>query len=116
MRQVIDNLLVLSIDDLCCFRRCRRLKRAETRSICPGSLWASWLNCAKHPQREVKVVIERDVRVDADASLLRIVLENLLGNAWKFTGEVEHARIEFGAFDRDGSKVFFVRDTERAST
>jgi light-regulated signal transduction histidine kinase (bacteriophytochrome) len=62
------------------------------------------------PQRTVKVVIEEDVRIDGDAPLLRIVLENLLGNAWKFTGEVEHARIEFGAIDREGTRVCFVRD------
>jgi len=111
MRQVIDNLLVLSIDDLLLLSQVSKTEaRRDTIDLSRIAMGVVAQLRESSPQREVKVVIERDVRADADASLLRIVLENLLGNAWKFTGEVEHARIEFGAFDRDGSKVFFVRD------
>jgi light-regulated signal transduction histidine kinase (bacteriophytochrome) len=39
-----------------------------------------------------------------------LVFENLLGNAWKFTGNTEHATIEFGVTDRDGLPAYFVRD------
>jgi light-regulated signal transduction histidine kinase (bacteriophytochrome) len=42
--------------------------------------------------------------------MLRAVVENLLGNAWKFTGKRDTARIEFGAVRRNGSCAFFVRD------
>jgi light-regulated signal transduction histidine kinase (bacteriophytochrome) len=42
--------------------------------------------------------------------LLQVALENLLGNAWKFTGEETHAKIEFGAVRRDGTPVYYVRD------
>ena len=45
-----------------------------------------------------------------DADLLRIVLENLLGNAWKFTQNCSHACIEFGQMSGAGSTVYFVRD------
>ncbi|MDH4284048.1 MAG: ATP-binding protein, partial [Gallionellaceae bacterium] len=46
----------------------------------------------------------------ADQGLLRIALDNLLGNAFKYTGRKNDAEIEFGASDRDGETVFFVRD------
>src|SRR5207249_3226874 len=45
-----------------------------------------------------------------DPRLLRVVLENLLGNAWKYTGKNPRARIEFGADQRDGQRACFVRD------
>jgi light-regulated signal transduction histidine kinase (bacteriophytochrome) len=41
---------------------------------------------------------------------MRAALENLLGNAWKFTSKVQSAVVEFGAEDRDGVTVYFVRD------
>jgi len=47
---------------------------------------------------------------NGDASLLKVVLENLLGNAWKYTGKQEQAVIEFGVADIDGEKACFVRD------
>jgi two-component system sensor histidine kinase/response regulator len=46
----------------------------------------------------------------ADFGLIRVALENLLGNAWKYTGKTAHARIEFGREERDGEDSFFVRD------
>jgi light-regulated signal transduction histidine kinase (bacteriophytochrome) len=111
MRQVIDNLLLLSIDDLLLLSR---VSKAEPRKnvVDLSSIATDVVGQLRQstPQRVVKVVIEKDVRVEGDAPLLRIVLENLLGNAWKFTGQVEHARIEFGAIDREGSRVCFVRD------
>jgi light-regulated signal transduction histidine kinase (bacteriophytochrome) len=111
MRQVIDNLLLLSIDDLLLLSQVAKTephKNSIDLSRIALDIVAQLRQSA--PEREVKAVIERNVRAEADASLLRIVLENLLGNAWKFTSEVEHARIEFGAFNRDGTQVCFVRD------
>src|SRR5882762_6759564 len=111
MRQVIDNLLLLSIDDLLLLSR---VAKAEPRKklIDVSRIATDIVNQLRQsaPQRVVKVVIERDVQVDGDAPLLRIVLESLLSNAWKFTGQAEHARIEFGAIDKDGTRVCFVRD------
>ena len=55
--------------------------------------------------------IEPGLAAEGDARLLRVVLDNLLGNAWKFTGRQPRARIEFGALrDADGAPGFFVRD------
>lgn len=63
-----------------------------------------------HPDKTSQAVIEEDMMVEGDASLLRIVLENLLGNAWKFTKNVSCATIEIGSTLRDGSIVYFVHD------
>jgi light-regulated signal transduction histidine kinase (bacteriophytochrome) len=62
------------------------------------------------PERRVQVTIEDGVRVNGDASLLAIVLENLLGNAWKFTARREDAEIVFGRELRGGAPTYFVRD------
>jgi PAS domain S-box-containing protein len=62
------------------------------------------------PQRRVVFTVGEDMRAEADPGLIRAVLENLLGNAWKFTGREPEARIEFGREERDGETVFFVRD------
>lgn len=65
---------------------------------------------AAHPDRTVEVVIEPQLLCQGDERLLRIVLENLLANAWKFTGREEKPRIEFGARTQEGGLVYFVRD------
>ena len=60
--------------------------------------------------RHVKFVVQPGLEVHADSRLMRAALENLLGNAWKFTSKVQSAVVEFGAEDRDGATVYFVRD------
>lgn len=62
------------------------------------------------PRRDVEFHIPDGLVAIGDAALLRIVLDNLLGNAWKYTGKKRRARIEFGAFEEGDSRVFFVRD------
>jgi PAS domain S-box-containing protein len=62
------------------------------------------------PGREVEFRIAVGIVADADASLLRIVLDNLIGNAWKYSGAREKAVIEFNVTDIDGKPVYFVRD------
>lgn len=62
------------------------------------------------PDRQVELVVADGVTAEGDTRLLSIVIENLLGNAWKFTGKCAQARIEFGGIAKDGQPVYFVRD------
>ena len=65
---------------------------------------------AEHEARVVEVVIAPDMAADADPRLLRVILHNLLDNAWKFTAKHEAARVEVGVTDADGERALFVRD------
>ena len=61
--------------------------------------------------RQVAVVIKNELTAEGDPQLLKIALENLMGNAWKFTSKQPQAQIEFGNSDPvDGRSTFFVRD------
>jgi signal transduction histidine kinase len=68
------------------------------------------------PGRDVAVAVARDMVAAADARLVTVALENLLGNAWKFTGKQAEATIEFGvapgsgAVPANGRTTYFVRD------
>ncbi|MGD0795341.1 MAG: PAS domain S-box protein, partial [Dehalococcoidales bacterium] len=62
------------------------------------------------PERQVEFVIGGDLTANGDPQLLHTLLENLLGNAWKFTGKVPRAIIEFDAIQSNGQKTFFVKD------
>jgi signal transduction histidine kinase len=66
--------------------------------------------CRREPGRQVEFVAPATADALADASLMRIVLENLLGNAWKYTSQHGHARIEFGEAQKNGQTAFFVQD------
>ncbi len=58
----------------------------------------------------VEFIIGKGLTANGDPQLLRALLENLLGNAWKFTGKVPLAKIEFGAIQNGAPKTFFVKD------
>jgi signal transduction histidine kinase len=62
------------------------------------------------PTRRTCITVQPSIQVRGDAGLLRIVLENLLGNAWKFTAATEESSIEVGAFQEDHMAVCYVRD------
>ncbi len=62
------------------------------------------------PARDVSLCIQSNIVVTGDRRLLGIILDNLLGNAWKFTAKTTQARIEFGVVERDGETVYYVAD------
>ncbi|HET9644593.1 MAG TPA: ATP-binding protein [Burkholderiaceae bacterium] len=62
------------------------------------------------PARQVEFAIQPGVRAQCDARLLAVMLENLIGNAWKFTSKSASARIEFSCGRGDGAPVYCVRD------
>jgi signal transduction histidine kinase len=103
MAELIDDLLRLS-----------RVSRGEFKkdrvdlSATVGLVIAELRKA--NPERAVEVVVQDGVTVVADARLVRIVLENLLGNAWKFTSKTERARVEFGSRHGDDGTVYFVKD------
>ena len=65
---------------------------------------------AEEPERDVEVLIEPNVSVVGDKELLRVALQNLLGNAFKFTTQQPHARLQFGRTEHGGDAAIFVRD------
>jgi light-regulated signal transduction histidine kinase (bacteriophytochrome) len=70
---------------------------------------ADELQQAQH-ERHVEFVCTPGMTVRGDAHLLKVALENLLGNAWKFTSKREQAHIEIGVTHQVGASVYFVRD------
>ena len=103
MGQLIEDLLNLS-----------RVSRAalERREVDVSELAAQVANDlrGRDPGRKVELRVWEGMRAQADPRLLRAALENLIGNAWKFTGKRPDPHIEVGSL-RDGARTtFFVRD------
>ena len=65
---------------------------------------------AAEPDRAVELIVAEGLTAAVDAALARALLENLLGNAWKFTGRTARPRVEFGSTTEGGARVFYVRD------
>jgi len=103
MATLIDDLLNLS-----------RVTRSEMH-VGPLDLSALATGIAEDlqkraPARRVEVAIAPGLHVRADPGLMRVVLQNLIENAWKFTGKRTAARIEVGSVPHDGRPAYFVKD------
>jgi PAS domain S-box-containing protein len=103
MSELIDDLLELS-----------RVSRKElVRSTVDLSKMARTIFDGLQrvsPERRAHIQIEGDITVQGDSQLLKILLENLLGNAWKYTSKTEETSIEFGCERLAGQTEIFVRD------
>lgn len=103
MAQLIDDLLTLS-----------RVSRSEVKServdLSQIARDAAERLAQANPGRAVTLVVPPAIPALGDARLLRVMLDNLLGNAWKFSAKRPDARVEVGETLRDGERVFFVRD------
>jgi light-regulated signal transduction histidine kinase (bacteriophytochrome) len=64
----------------------------------------------RHPKRDVQLEVAPGLEVNADPRLLRIALENLLSNAWKYTARASHASVSVGVQAGENGPVYFVRD------
>lgn len=103
MGALIDSLLMLS-------RLSRREMDVETVDLSAIVREISRNLAEEDPGRGVSFSIADELHASADPVLIRNVLENLLGNAWKFTSREAEAHIEFGLATVDGQPVFFVKD------
>lgn len=103
MGQLIDGLLALS-------RVTRADLKLEEVSLSSHAQMILEELARQDPERRVEVVIAPGMTAQCDVRLLKQVLHNLLGNAWKFTAKQPRARIEVGTAPHDGTATFFVRD------
>jgi len=103
MSRLIDGLLRLG-------RAGRERLRFEVVDLSREATGVSSALAAADPARRVDVRVAPGAVGMADRRLMRVVLVNLLGNAWKYTAGVEHAEIEFGYEARESQVVFHVRD------
>jgi signal transduction histidine kinase len=103
MARLIDDLLKLSRVSRGELRRERVDLSEIARNVAAG-------HRLLEPDRKVEVIIASGAVVEGDPELLRVALENLLGNAFKFTSKTAGPRIEFGVERNGEAPVFFVRD------
>src|SRR5262249_14018319 len=103
MAQIIDDLLELS-------RVARGELRLEAVDLTALALEVDAALRSAQPDRDVRSRAAPGLTARGDPRLLRLVLENLLGNAWKYTSRQAQARIEFGYRSDGDDPAYFVRD------
>jgi light-regulated signal transduction histidine kinase (bacteriophytochrome) len=103
MARLIDDLLSLSR-----IVRSKMVREALDLTAIARRIFGAL--AARDPGRNVQTVVAEGLAAEGDARLVTVLLENLLGNAWKFTSRQPFARIEVASEVRDGETVFLVRD------
>ena len=110
IRQNVNRMGIL-IDDLL---RLSRVSRSEMEysSVNLSTLVQEQADDLQslEPERQVTLVIAPNVTISADLTLMRVVINNLMQNAWKFTSHHATARIEFGVTQLEGQLIYFLRD------
>lgn len=103
MGQLIEDLLRLS-------RLTRSVLNLATVNISTLARNVATELQKSQPERRVSFSIADGLTVIGDPNLIKVVLDNLIGNSWKFTSKKQEAAIEFGATEVEGTTVYFVRD------
>ncbi|PYV10024.1 MAG: PAS domain-containing sensor histidine kinase, partial [Acidobacteria bacterium] len=103
MAQLIESLLSLARVTRSEIRR-ERVDLSRLARAAAGRLQSA------QPRRQGEFAIAEGLVGTGDSRLLGVLLENLLGNAWKFTGKRPKARVEFGRTREGGEEAYFVRD------
>jgi light-regulated signal transduction histidine kinase (bacteriophytochrome) len=103
MGQLIDDLLRLS-----------KISRQELQfgAVDISAIVTDVFNVLQtaNPNRKIEITIQKSIEVQADSRLLRIAIENLVQNAWKYTSKCESPVIEFGITESQGKKTCYIRD------
>jgi signal transduction histidine kinase/CheY-like chemotaxis protein len=103
MAELIDGLVTFSGLSRCAMHQAQvDLSELARRTLARLS--------AANPDRQVKTIVARDLLAVGDGDQLGLVIDHLLGNAWKFTSRCALARLQFGATAVNGEQVYFVRD------
>lgn len=103
MNQLIDTLLNFS-------RLARSEMKRETQDLSGLATAVAAEFRMAEPERQVNFRIAGDILGNGDTKLLRVVMENLLGNAWKYTAKQQEVVIEFGITGSEAKPVYFIRD------
>jgi signal transduction histidine kinase len=103
MHEIIDDLLVLS--------RAGQME-LEKSSVDLSSIVTEITETlqSQQPERKVEFMIQSNITAACDIRLIRIALENLIGNAWKYTSKTEYARIEFFTIKKCGQLIYCIED------
>lgn len=113
IRRIIDSIkkMQLLIDDMLSLSRIGR-QEMRRKDVNLSALINDLLGELQDSEadRKVKIVIQDNVHANADPRLIRLAIDNLLRNAWKFTSTKEITRIEFGTVFIDNRPVYFIRD------
>lgn len=103
MSDLIDDLLELS-----------QLTRSEFKRevVDLSSISSAVLHelAVQEPEREVDTRIEEGIMASGDKRLLKVMMDNLISNSWKYTGKKKKPEIEFGQTKKNGENVYYIRD------
>jgi len=103
MSDLIDDILILS-----------RVTRQEmvVLDVDLSTIAKSFVAELRHtnPDRSIDITVHDTPMVKGDSRLLRLALKNLVRNAWKYTGKNERPFIEIGSFEKEGKRMYFVKD------
>lgn len=99
------------IDDLLALSRVTRLKLNPEKTNLSQMFLDIWKDRKYHDAvRNIQVDIQENMWIRCDERMMKIAIENLFGNAWKYTGKKEEALIQIGSFEHNGQAIYYISD------